>query len=121
MLQPWVCGDPHPDAVRGCLYDTGRGYPAALFDDENLDGENRDGERLVWGIVVPLDPRRIALALAALDRYEGREYARITVLTEAGVEAVAYAWTGGLEGCRPIGGGRWAALRQTETPPHPGR
>ena len=47
-----------------------------------------------------LDPERADAALAALDRYEGDEYERITVRTEAGVEVAAYAWIAPLTGCR---------------------
>ena len=50
------------------------------------------------GTVVTLDPDRAAAALAALDRYEGHEYRRITVRTEAGREAATYAWTAPLTG-----------------------
>ena len=32
ILEPWIVGDACPDAVRGTLYDTGRGYPCATFD-----------------------------------------------------------------------------------------
>ncbi len=96
VLEPWVIGDPGPDAVAGRLYDTGRGYPAATF---------APGADLVHGSVVVLG--RPHAALVALDRYEGDEYARITVRTRAGVEVAAYAWTAPLTGCRHVAAGRW--------------
>jgi gamma-glutamylcyclotransferase (GGCT)/AIG2-like uncharacterized protein YtfP len=96
VLAPWVVGAAAPDAVAGRLYDTGRGYPGATFGP---------GPGLVHGVVVVL--ARPDAALAALDRYEGDEYARITVRTRAGIDVATYAWTAPLTGCRHIGGGRW--------------
>ena len=99
VLESWVVGIPQADAVVGSLYDTGRGYPAATF--------GRDADGLVHGTVVALDPARAAAALTELDRYEGHEYERISVRTEAGVVAAAYAWIAPLQGCRALAGGRW--------------
>ncbi len=107
VLEPWVVGEARPDAVAGRLYDTGRGYPAATFGA---------ADEIVHGTVVTLDP--VDDALAALDRYEGFEYARIVVRTQAGVVAATYVWTAALTGCRPIAGGRWT---DAETPPPGGR
>ena len=126
VLEPWVVGDPQPDAVAGCLYDTGRGYPAATFgapeSDESLnESSTRITTGLVHGTVLALDPARAGAALAALDRYEGHEYQRISVRTRAGLEAAAYAWIAPLAGCRPVPNGRWDDRPQAETPPPPGR
>ncbi|MDP9335511.1 MAG: gamma-glutamylcyclotransferase [Actinomycetota bacterium] len=99
VLEPWVVGEPLADAVAGWLYDTGRGYPAAVFLDE--------GRSLVHGTVVTLDPAAASVALDTLDRYEGPEYERISVRTETGVEAATYVWIAPLTGCRPVAGGRW--------------
>ena len=54
-----------------------------------------------------LDPPRIDAALHALDRYEGGEYRRVRVRTEAGTECETYTWIATLEGCRPVPGGRF--------------
>jgi gamma-glutamylcyclotransferase (GGCT)/AIG2-like uncharacterized protein YtfP len=108
VLEPWVVGAPEPDAVIGCLYDTGRGYPAATFGP-GLDEDGSAGETVVHGAVVTLDPTRSPDALTAIDRYEGSEYCRISVRTEAGVEAATYAWIAPLAGCRPVPGGRFPA------------
>ena len=140
VLEPWVVGDPQPAAVPGCLYDTGRGYPAATFEtneslnesdatesdatesDESCNESSiRIATGLVHGTVLTLDPGRAEAALAALDRYEGREYERITVRTRAGLESATYAWIAPLAGCRPITGGHWHDRPQAETPPPPGR
>jgi gamma-glutamylcyclotransferase (GGCT)/AIG2-like uncharacterized protein YtfP len=99
VLEPWVVGEPFADAAVGCLYDTGRGYPAATFE--------HNGWSLVHGTVVTLDPARASVALDTLDGYEGDEYARISVRTESGVEAATYVWIASLTGCRLIPGGRW--------------
>ena len=99
VLAPWATGTPREDTVDGVLYDTGRGYPAAVFD-------GHDAGR-VHGHVVDLDPVRAAEALVALDSYEGGEYERITVRTAGGVEATTYAWIAPLRDCRPVEDGRW--------------
>ena len=102
VLEPWVIGPGEVDAVTGHLYDTGRGYPGATF------AAGAGPESLVHGIVVPLDPALGPDAFDTLDRYEGPEYRRIDVRTQAGRTAAAYAWIAPLAGCRPVPGGRWA-------------
>jgi gamma-glutamylcyclotransferase (GGCT)/AIG2-like uncharacterized protein YtfP len=102
VLEAWAIGAPQADAVAGRLYDTGRGYPAATFTS-HADPHTT----LVHGVVVTLDPDRAPDAMATLDRYEGPEYERITVRTEAGVEAATYAWIAPLAGCRPLETGRF--------------
>ncbi len=99
VLEPWVVGEPLAEAVVGCLYDTGRGYPDATFPN--------DSRSLVHGTVVTLDPARVSVALDTLDRYEGHEYERISVRTETGLEAATYVWIAPLTGCRLVAGGRW--------------
>jgi gamma-glutamylcyclotransferase (GGCT)/AIG2-like uncharacterized protein YtfP len=96
VLEPWVVGEAAADAVVGQLYDTGRGYPGATFGP---------GPDLVHGAVLVLGEPEFAFA--ALDRYEGDEYARITVRTRSGIDVATYAWTAPLTGCRQVGGGRW--------------
>jgi gamma-glutamylcyclotransferase (GGCT)/AIG2-like uncharacterized protein YtfP len=101
ILQPWTTGAAVDDAVRGHLYDTGRGYPAATFD--------RTARAVVHGVVVELDARREAAALAALDEYEAAEYVRALVVTERGIEALTYAWAAPLAACVRLRDGRWRA------------
>ena len=74
----------------GGIWDTGNGYPAVRFD---LAGA------VVPGVVVALDPDRLAAALELLDEIEeeGRLYRRVQVSTSAGV-AWAYEWLGPTEG-----------------------
>jgi gamma-glutamylcyclotransferase (GGCT)/AIG2-like uncharacterized protein YtfP len=115
VLEPWVTGTPAADAVPGHLYDTGRGYPGATFLAEGETGS------VVHGMVVTLDPGRETAALRALDRYEGPEYARVTVRTQAGITVAAYAWIAPLTGCMPVNAGRWRDLPQAETPRPDGR
>ncbi len=99
VLDRWTVGAARADTVPGVLYDTNRGYPAAIFAP--------DAPTVVHGVVVELDPGRADAALAALDRYEGPEYARIAVRTAAGDEVQAYSWIAPLESCVPITAGRW--------------
>jgi gamma-glutamylcyclotransferase (GGCT)/AIG2-like uncharacterized protein YtfP len=84
------------NAVPGTLYDTGRGYPGAVFTP---------GDDLVRGWCCTLaDP-----PLADLDAFEGDEYERVTVRCIDGTEAIAYHWTASLVGCCPVTNGRWDA------------
>jgi gamma-glutamylcyclotransferase (GGCT)/AIG2-like uncharacterized protein YtfP len=103
VLAPWTTGTPYADRVPGTLYDTGRGYPAAVFADD----AGAAAGTMVHGYVVALDAARATDALAALDRYEGSEYERVTVRTASGIEAATYAWVAPLDGCRPVADGRW--------------
>lgn len=124
VLEPWVVGESRADAVTGRLYDTGRGYPAATFDpapDPDPDPDPERAGRVVHGTVVTLDPARATAALHALDRYEGHEYERIAVRTQAGLDVATYAWTAPLTGCRRLGEGRWRDRPQDETPGPDGR
>jgi gamma-glutamylcyclotransferase (GGCT)/AIG2-like uncharacterized protein YtfP len=84
VLARWTVGDPRTDAVPGAFCETDRDYPGARFGAGGM----------VPGVVVQLDPARIEAALAALDRYEGDEYERVTVCTLGGVDAYAYGWIG---------------------------
>ena len=71
----------------GRLYDTGRGYPGAVF---------APGRDLVHGWCCTLaDP-----PLAKLDTFEGEEYERVTVQCTDGTEALAYHWIAPLDGLR---------------------
>jgi gamma-glutamylcyclotransferase (GGCT)/AIG2-like uncharacterized protein YtfP len=82
--------------VQGRLYDTGRGFPAAVFGP--------GGE--VEGWLLTLARGKEARALAVLDRIEGGLFAPVTVTTTDGVTAIAYEWRGDTTGLRPLAG-RW--------------
>jgi gamma-glutamylcyclotransferase (GGCT)/AIG2-like uncharacterized protein YtfP len=89
------------DRVAGWLFDTGEGYPAAVFGgDEHIVG------RVMW-----LRPEQLDAALDHLDEVEGAvagEYRRVQVITETGREAWAYEYGGGLT-VEPIEDGSWLA------------
>jgi gamma-glutamylcyclotransferase (GGCT)/AIG2-like uncharacterized protein YtfP len=95
-LRPYAVAT-EPATAPGRVWDTGRGYPAARFDD---------GSAEVRGVVVTVAPARMAEAVAALDRIEaeGVLYRRVSVVTSAG-PALSYEWLGSTEGMRalPIG------------------
>jgi gamma-glutamylcyclotransferase (GGCT)/AIG2-like uncharacterized protein YtfP len=78
----------------GRIWDTGHGYPAVRFD---LAGDT------VPGVLVSLDPDRLAAAIALLDEIEeeGRLYRRVEVSTSAG-PAWAYEWLGPTSGLAPL-------------------
>jgi len=85
-------------AVPGRLYDTGRGYPGAVF---------AAGDALVQGWCCTI----VDAPLAALDEYEGSEYRRVTVRCTDGTDAIAYDWIAPLEDCALIETGTWSARR----------
>jgi gamma-glutamylcyclotransferase (GGCT)/AIG2-like uncharacterized protein YtfP len=94
LVEPFSLGV-HEAIVRGQLYDTGRGYPCALFD--------RPGS--IPGAVIDLDPTRADEALTILDQVEGVHlglYARVLVITDADEPAWSYAWGDDLDGLVPI-------------------
>lgn len=102
FLEPFVVDGGHDDAVRGTLFDTGLGYPAALFAQ---DGQIVNGR--TYGLV----EATLEQALAELDRVEGAVrglYQRVVVTTAAGVRAWAYQF-GSDPGIvlQPIPGGDW--------------
>ncbi len=114
LLEPFVVDDGWPDTAPGRLYDTGLGYPAAVFG-RSTDGPVADdavdaaGERVVAGRTMPLLESSLGRALAVLDEVEGTVaglYERIVVRTGRGHDAWAYRYGGGLE-LTPIDSGDW--------------
>lgn len=113
LLRPFVT-DHGPASVPGRLFDSGRGWPVAVFEaatagatagapDGEPDGDpgptfHRDGSGSapvprVPGVVVALDPDRSGEAVELLDRVEGTAAGllhRIRVTTVAGEVAWAY-------------------------------
>ena len=85
----WAVLEPHavswrPAAVEGHLYDTGEGWPAAVFTP---------GEDLVRGWAVDLDPAVADVVMAHLDEVEGVDqglYRRVEVALLDGDPVVAY-------------------------------
>ncbi len=101
MLAPHA-RDARPAHAPGVLYDTGRGYPGACFDEVL-----RAGTSLVHGVVVTLDDAASATVLARLDRYEGPAYRRVVVRLDDGDVAHAYDWIGPRRDLRVLDDGRW--------------
>lgn len=77
----------------GTLWDTGHGYPAAVFD----------GRGTISGDVLWIDPERRNEVIERLDRIEGEGtlYRRVVVETSAG-PAVSYEWLAATEGFTPL-------------------
>jgi gamma-glutamylcyclotransferase (GGCT)/AIG2-like uncharacterized protein YtfP len=73
-----------PAQVRGKLYDTGLGYPAAAFGNEGV----------IYGVLVHFRPGTHDRARAVIDEIEGEghEYRRVQVSTVEGRDAAAYEW-----------------------------
>ncbi len=104
FLQPFVVDEGRTASVAGTLFDTGEGYPAALF---GADG-------VIHGRVFDLLEARHAEALAVLDAVEGGVeggYQRVVVTTADDESVWAYAYGGGLR-LTPIEGGSWVLRRR---------
>ena len=100
ILAPFAADDGRPDAADGALYDTGCGYPAAVFG----------GEGTISGRTFRLHHDRLDDALAALDAEESSVaggYHRIEIETRNGHRAWAYQYGDGLA-LTPIASGRWS-------------
>ena len=94
LLEPFAVGT-REATVAGQLYDTGRGYPCALFD--------RPG--FIPGALIDVDATRLDDVLALLDEVEAVSeglYARVIVTTDANEPAWSYAWDDDLDGLVPI-------------------
>lgn len=100
-LEPFLGSGPlaiRPAAVAGVLYDSGNGWPVAVFDDGPA-GDAHGAQRLklrtgtVPGVVVDLDPDRLGQAMLVIDVVEDTAtdaLARIEVVTVSGEVAWAY-------------------------------
>ena len=84
-------------AVPGRVFDTGQGWPAALFDD--------GAATTVPGVLVALRPEWLADLLAELDLVEGVDtghYERVLVTTTDGEAAWAWSTLQDTSGFTPI-------------------
>lgn len=106
FLAPFVTDEGRVDRAHGRLFDTGEGYPAAVFGEA-------DDTPIIHGRVFTFVADLIDDALATLDEVEGAvagDYRRVQIVTHEGRAAWAYAYGGGLT-LAPIEGGSWAAHR----------
>jgi len=106
FLEPFVVDGGWDDTVAGSVFDTGLGYPAAVFD--RTDGESGDvGAVARSGSVGTIHGRTYALlessrqrCLDVLDDVEGvvdGEYRRVAITTGTGARAWAYSYGSGLD------------------------
>jgi gamma-glutamylcyclotransferase (GGCT)/AIG2-like uncharacterized protein YtfP len=101
LLEPFAVGST-PACVPGVLYDSGHGWPVAVFDGDPTGD--------VPGVLVDLDPDRLERALDLLDRIEGvvtGVLRRVLVTTTEQAVAWAYHWPASTDGMRRID--RWDA------------
>lgn len=99
LLRRFVVDEGAGDTVAGRLFDTGLGYPAAVFG----------GPGTIVGRTYELRADLLATALDELDAEEDTVlglYRRTTVVTGRGRDAWAYAYGSGLD-LRPIPSGDW--------------
>lgn len=103
-LEPFVVDDATDVSVDGDLYDTGLGYPAAIFGEDTryLGGT-------IHGRCFQIIPSHYQEALDHLDKVEGvvgGHYRRLIVAVHQGGDAWAYGYGGGLD-LMPVPTGRW--------------
>ena len=111
VVEPWVWSA-EPATCSGGLWDTGRGYPAARFDESVDAGPDRSS---VHGAVLELLRGHVDEALAELDSFED-EFARVVVETDLGA-AWAYEWSGPTESFIRVHSGRFVPdARRFEDP-----
>ncbi len=99
ILAPFTDDDGCPDSATGEVFDTGRGYPAAVFGDAGT----------IVGRTYRLRADRLDDALRVLDAEESSvpgAYRRTVVVTTSGTEAWAYEYGFGLD-LTPIESGDW--------------
>jgi gamma-glutamylcyclotransferase (GGCT)/AIG2-like uncharacterized protein YtfP len=90
FLEPYAADEGVDDTVAGRVYDTGLGYPAAIFG----------GDGTITGRTYHLHEHLLDEALAVLDEEEDTVaglYRRVIVTTGRGVAAWAYAYGDGLD------------------------
>jgi gamma-glutamylcyclotransferase (GGCT)/AIG2-like uncharacterized protein YtfP len=98
VLEPFATGH-RTASVPGALFDSGYGWPVAVFDGSPAE---------VPGTLVELDRERLAEALALLDEVEASAtdlLVRVVVTTTDGTPAWAYHCTRPTDGMTPIA--RW--------------
>jgi gamma-glutamylcyclotransferase (GGCT)/AIG2-like uncharacterized protein YtfP len=93
LIAPYV-QERREATVSGRLYDTGRGYPGAVF---------APGPDVVRGWCCTL----VGASLEELDEFEGEEYERVTVRCTDGTEAICYHWVAAVDSCVLVPDGRW--------------
>lgn len=127
LLSAYVVDEGWPDQVAGALYDTGLGYPAAVFSTSVLIEANNDdahavspsGARdgIIRGRTFVLLETSLERALDVLDEEEDTVaglYRRVRVRT-ASTTAWAYAYGSGLT-LDPIPSGNWLDHRRASRP-----
>ncbi len=125
FLEPFVLDHGVPDTAPGRLFDTGAGYPAALFDAASGPAapEDQPGESMaIVGHRYRLIAEESENALRRLDEVESAVtglYRRIRIVTDAGREAWAYQYGLGLDDptfeLQPILSGDWFEFRGSDT------
>jgi gamma-glutamylcyclotransferase (GGCT)/AIG2-like uncharacterized protein YtfP len=109
FLEPFVDGEGDDDTASGALYDSGRGYPAARFDQPGL----------IHGRRYRLRAESMAEALGSLDEVEAAVellFRRVAVRTTTGIEAWAYEYCDATELPQIIHGDWLAHRAECETP-----
>lgn len=100
-----------PATATGTLFDTGRGWPAASFEDGSAGDGSATGT-IRGHLVVARGPDAGISLFARADRYEGTPhlFARTTVLVDGpfgSCWAASYAWPDGSPPGRRISTGEW--------------
>jgi uncharacterized protein YceH (UPF0502 family)/gamma-glutamylcyclotransferase (GGCT)/AIG2-like uncharacterized protein YtfP len=104
LLEDFVVAT-EPDSVRGRLFDTGAGYPAARFDATGTIPDRIQGLRMT------LEPTVVSDCMEMLDEIEGAVvglYHRVVIETDGGHHVWSYQYGLGFDHLTPIPSGSWA-------------
>lgn len=85
--------------TRGRLFDSGVGYPAAVFDPSS--------EQVISGFLLRWVPDLAAAANQKIADIENNLFRPTMVVTDQGIRAIAYEWIGSTDSLTPIPSGNW--------------
>lgn len=95
-----------PAAVSGDLFDTGAGYPAAVFDETQITE--------ISGFLIRWIPNQEATANATIADVENNLFRPVRVTTTEGIDAVAYEYVGETDTLTQVDSGVWTLELEAE-------
>ncbi|MEZ5342048.1 MAG: gamma-glutamylcyclotransferase [Acidimicrobiales bacterium] len=88
-----------PATAPGFMFDSGYGYPAAVFDP--------DASESISGYLLRWLPESASEANQVIADIENNLFRATRVETDQGISAIAYEWIGTTDDLTPVAGGAW--------------